>query len=178
MTTKSKKNVINPVDAEITEIIMDAKTSNQEKKEQSKFTKAVEETKVESNPVTTIETEVKTDFPTEKFTSSELVLPKRFLVCEILYLINNDVSNVVPNRKKHKYDFTEILLDFDTVLCIERVYRDRLFDFGMSIESANEIEEEDSCILHCSAFTDPILLTEYSFEEMVNLHIDYRNEKR
>ena len=185
--TSKNKGSINPIDAEITEIMeqpnVDPQNENITPVEISTFQKVINEinpTKEEVEEIEKAYQSLKSPVSTPDINNSNL--PNRYKLFEIVYLIHDDIELPVE-RKEMVFDFTEILLDLDTVLSLEKVYEKRLLDFGINEDELDDLEENhdryllDGCIVHSSAFIDPIIVTEYSFEEMITFLLDYRNER-
>jgi hypothetical protein len=173
--TSKSKSVINPVDAEITEILdhVEPEILLEEQKEvaSSEFEKAIKNLKVDNPPV---EEEIEDQkIPEEKV---EIKLTKRYLISEIIYMVEH-TDNLPPDRKALKYDYAEILVDLETILSVEKIYENRLFDFGIEEEDYDDDFHETACIVHCSAFSDPIIVMDYSFEDLIAVLMEYRNEK-
>ena len=185
--TSKNKGSINPIDAEITEIMeqpnVDPQNENITPVEISTFQKVVNEINPAKQEVQEIETSNEAENSSE-FTLkiNNGTLPSRYKLLEIVYVISDDIELPVE-RKEMIFDFTEILLDLDTVLSFEKVYEKRLLDFGIDEDELDDLEENhdryllDGCIVHSSAFVDPIIVTEYSFEEMITFLLEYRNER-
>lgn len=178
--TSKSKSVINPVDAEITEIL-DNVTPEIVK---SKFQEAVDNIQDNQLQPEKVDAEniVQEINEINKDENTEINLGSRYILTEIVYIIESK-DDLPAERLDTKFDFTEILLDLETVLAIERVYEKRLIDFGITEEDIDDLSEAhdremlDACIVHCSAFTDAIIVTDYTFEELISILIKFRNEK-
>ena len=75
-------------------------------------------------------------------------------------------------------DFSDFFIDVETILALETVFVERLRDFGLEEEEVDELKLMDGCIVHCSAFTDEIIVMDYSYDDMVMLLMSYRENQK
>lgn len=160
--SRTKKGV-NPIDQEIQE----------ELTKQTPPTPIVEEAEefVDDEEDHPEEVELE-NFATEEVQSTdpenvkEITLPKRYILSECIYKTQN------PDRGD--YDFGDFLIDLNTIGSLERVFPERLLDFGIDEKTIEDQNLLDSCIIWSTAFAEEIVVLDFSFEELTQSLIEYR----
>jgi len=99
----------------------------------------------------------------------EIILPKRYFVSECLYR--------PTNVERGEYDFSEFLIDMETIQSIEKIFPERLLDFGVGEKEAELNNMMDGCIIYASAFAEEMIVLDYSFEELIQNLIEYRGNE-
>ena len=176
MAKKTTKNV-NPVDAEFTEIMNETTDVQvQPKEEVIDFTEKAESKSLfeqavkEVAPVDEEEEKELTGIKNEK--SNNPLIANRYIQSECLYKVNSE------SRPDMVSDFSEFFIDVETILSLERVFPERLKDFGMEEDEVDELQLMEGCIVHCSAFTDEIIVMDYDYENMIEILTSYRQNQK
>jgi len=177
----AKKNSKNPVDSEFEEI--KEIIENDAVPEFEKAVKEFTQTEVKDRNYELKESEInvsekeenKDSFGLEQSTEDSVSLDldsygQKWIETECLYMVNSD------GRPNDEFDYGDFLIDLGTILALEKIYPERLKDFGID-ESQIHQDLLDSCIVHCSAFTEPIIIMDYTYDEMINLLTAYSNKK-
>ena len=157
--SRTKKGV-NPIDQEIQEELTKQTTKTPELEE---FVND-EEDQTEEAELETFASEE--NQPTDPESVKEIVLPKRYILSECIYRTNN------PDRGE--YDFGDFLLDLETFASLERVFPERLMDFGIDEKTIEDQNLLDSCIVWSSAFAEEIIILDFNFEELTQSLVEYR----
>ena len=96
----------------------------------------------------------------------EIVLPKRYILSECIYRTSNE--------ERGDYDFGDFLIDLNTIGSLERVFPERLSDFGIDEKTIEDQNLIDSCIVWSTAFAEEIIVLDFNFEELTQSLIEYR----
>ena len=155
-----RKKPVNPIDAEIMDEM--SKPTPEIEIGDSFEQPAPEETDA-SNP---FQPEAEDVIPLPE---REIILPKRYFVSECIYRPTN------PERGE--YDFSEFLIDMETIQSIEKIFPERLIDFGIGEKEADQNNLMDGCIIYASAFAEEMIILDYTFEELIQNLIEYRGNE-
>lgn len=96
----------------------------------------------------------------------EILLPKRYILSECIYRTSNE--------ERGDYDFSDFLIDLNTIGSLERVFPERLSDFGIDEKTIEDQNLIDSCIIWSTAFAEEIIVLDFNFEELTQSLIEYR----